>query len=139
MSKKLNAKNRANLFEKLQEEAKATDQEQKAKNKTYLQTDFVKEFDPDLHQETALFYNPFDSIRYAIYITQRGEKIRTNIALDGYMVNALIDKIGLNKKDIPKFLQNLVDNWSVFDGLLPVTKQVKYLVFMLLMRVKKWQ
>ena len=71
--------------------------------------------------------NNFDNVRIAFYIMRKGQRERQVISLDGFLINALLS-IGISKQDVPQWLQAQVDDWTAFDGQLPITRQVKYLI-----------
>jgi len=71
--------------------------------------------------------NDFDDYRIAFYVTKRKERVRQVIAIDGFYVNAL-ERRGIKKKDIAKWVQKEIDAWTAFDALLPITRQVKFLI-----------
>ena len=73
--------------------------------------------------------NNFDNVRLAFYIVRKGERERQVIALDGFFINALAS-IGIAKQDAPQWVQTQVDDWTAFDGQLPITRQVKYLIML---------
>lgn len=67
-------------------------------------------------------------IRIAFYVQRQGKRVRQVIALDGFYINALMLATGINKADVPKWVQSAVNGWSAFDGELPITRQVKMLL-----------
>jgi len=77
--------------------------------------------------------NDFDSLRVAFYVKKRGIKTRLVIALDGFLVNALMKKTGIDRQALPKWVQEATNRWTAFDPLLPVTRQVKMLIIRCLM------
>lgn len=73
--------------------------------------------------------NNFDNIRVAFYIMRKGKKERQVISLDGFFINALAS-IGLSKQEVPQWVQAQVNDWTDFDAQLPITRQVKYLIML---------
>jgi len=76
-----------------------------------------------IHQSVELF----SQTRIAFYVQKHGKRERQVIALEGYYLNALA-VLGVNKAEVPKWVQAAVDNWIAFDPELPITRQVKYLI-----------
>ena len=72
--------------------------------------------------------NNLDVIRIAFYVSKNGKRVRQVIALDGFYINGLIAATGIQKQDVPKWVQAAVDSWDAFDSELPITRQVKYLI-----------
>lgn len=77
--------------------------------------------------------NNFDNVRIAFYIMRKGKRERQVISLDGFLINALAS-IGISKQDAPQWVQAQVDDWTAFDGQLPITRQVKYLIMMAIVK-----
>ena len=69
----------------------------------------------------------FDNVRIAFYIIRKGKRERQVISLDGYFINALLS-IGISKQEVPQWVQSQVNEFTAFDALLPITRQVKYLI-----------
>lgn len=72
-------------------------------------------------------------VRVAFYIQRKGKRVRQAqvrqvIALDGFYVNALMFATGIDKKGVPAWVQSAVNGWAAFDGELPITRQVKFLI-----------
>jgi hypothetical protein len=67
-------------------------------------------------------------VRIAFYTVNKGVRVRQVIALDGFYINALMLATGIIKQDVPKRVQQAVDNWEAFDSALPITRQVKFLI-----------
>ncbi len=84
---------------------------------------------PNDNEPVELFShtNNFDNVRIAFYIMRKGQRERQVIALDGFFINALAS-IGISKQDAPQWVQAQVDDWTAFDAQLPITRQVKYLI-----------
>ena len=84
---------------------------------------------PDSNESVELFShtNNFANVRIAFYIMRKGKRERQVIALDGFFINALAS-IGISKQDAPQWVQAQVNDWTAFDGQLPITRQVKYLI-----------
>ena len=79
-------------------------------------------------------YDIFRKHRVAIYVTRQGERVRTVVALDGFLLNALMLKTGIEKKEVPKTVQRLIDECGpAFNGNHQVTCQVNYLIVKRLM------
>lgn len=71
--------------------------------------------------------SPFDTVQIAFYVKLNGKRTRKGIALDGFFINAL-KSIGVKREDVPQWVQSAIDEWSPFDAQLPLTRQVKYLI-----------
>jgi len=74
----------------------------------------------------------FSQTRIAFYTQKAGQRSRQVIALEGYYMNALAT-LGVNKTDVPKWVQTAVNRWEAFNPELPITKQVKCLIVQALM------
>jgi len=89
--------------------------------------------EPESTQQTPVelfsHANNFDNVRIAFYIMRKGKRERQVISLDGFFINALAS-IGLSKQEAPQWVQTQVDNWKAFDAQLPITRQVKYLIML---------
>jgi len=79
--------------------------------------------------ELFLHANNFDNVRIAFYIMRKGKRERQVISLDGFFINALAS-INISKQDAPQWVQAQVNNWKAFDVQLPITRQVKYLIML---------
>lgn len=82
---------------------------------------------PPLGVNISSHINNFDTVRVAFYIMRKGERERTVVRVDGFLMNALAS-IGISRQEVPKWIQAQVNNWSAFDSQLPVTLQVRYLI-----------
>jgi len=84
---------------------------------------------PDKDDAVELFshINNFDNVRIAFYIMRKDKRERQVIALDGFLINALAS-IGISKQDAPQWVQTHVNDWTGFDSQQPITRQVKYLI-----------
>jgi hypothetical protein len=78
--------------------------------------------------ETAERYDMNALIKVAFYTATYSAKKRQVIGLDGFYLNALMSATGINKKGIPAWIQQAVNDWTAFDDKLPITKQVKLLI-----------
>ena len=79
---------------------------------------------------------PFDlmsSYRIAVYVKRNFKKHRTVVELQGFMLTALCSKLNVEKVNMPKTIQGLIDGWQGFDGSYNVTKQVNALIVNALM------
>jgi len=86
---------------------------------------------PDNNESVELFShtNNFDNVRIAFYIMRKDKRERQVIALDGFFINALAS-INISKQDAPQWVQAQVNDWKAFDVQLPITRQVKYLIML---------
>jgi len=73
--------------------------------------------------------NNFDNVRIAFYIMRKDKRERQVISLDGFFINALAS-INISKQDAPQWVQAQVNDWKAFDVQLPITRQVKYLIML---------
>ena len=71
----------------------------------------------------------FDNVRIAFYIMRKNKRERQVISLDGFFINALAS-INISKQGAPQWVQAQVNNWKAFDVQLPITRQVKYLIML---------
>jgi len=71
----------------------------------------------------------FDNVRVAFYVDRNGNRERQVISLDGFFINALAS-IKVLKQDIPQWTQTQIDDWAAFDSKLPITRQIKYLIML---------
>ncbi len=67
-------------------------------------------------------------IRIAFYIQHQRVKVQRVIALDAFYINALMLATGINKNDVPKWVQSEINSWAEFNSELSITKQVKFLL-----------
>jgi LmbE family N-acetylglucosaminyl deacetylase len=83
-------------------------------------------------------YPTYAVVRVAFY-THNIEKTRQVIALNGYILNALMLVAGLEKKGIPTWIQTAVNNSPNFDTSRAITKQVEALIIERLLKKSKKQ
>jgi len=78
-------------------------------------------------------YNLFESYRIAIYVQRYDNakkervKTRTVVQLQGYLLTALCYKKGIDKTQVPKAIQALIDLETI-DGMGRITNQVEMLI-----------
>ena len=94
-------------------------------NKTVVETENTQQSSIKLSSHT----NNFDNVRIAFYIMRKGKRERQVISLDGFFINALAS-INISKQDAPQWVQAQVNDWKAFDVQLPITRQVKYLIML---------
>jgi len=88
--------------------------------KIYSQSDMVEE----IETIPSRFYGDMEIVRIAFYTKVDQVRTRQVIALDGFYLNPLMESRALDKKDIPVWVQWLVDT-NEFNPELAVTRQVK--------------
>lgn len=76
--------------------------------------------------DTSQTVELFSQTRIAFYVQKSGKRERQVIALEGYYMNALA-ALGVSKADVPKWVQQAVDQYPEFNPDAPITRQVKML------------
>jgi len=115
------------LVELYSQNNKSESTPQKAESSHSNAVEIISQTDKDDTVEVFSHTTNFDNIRIAFYILRKGKRERQVIALDGFFINALTS-IGISKQDAPKWVQVQVNEWADFDAQLPITRQVKYLI-----------
>ncbi len=96
--------------------------------KLFSQSDYSSQQIDDNNEPIPQPFEYLETYRVALYITRRGIKVRTAVELDGCLLNLLIESTGIDKSDISRAVQEMVDDYSPFDAMLPITRQINYLI-----------
>ena len=73
-------------------------------------------------------YSDNATVKIAFRTNTYGENKRQCVTLEGDTINLLMLATGINKRDVPKWVQNAVNEWTAFDDKLPITRQVRRLI-----------